>query len=162
EELNRHEAAVPPLSDAVKADYLMVRNGLFSPLQLTHGHGWGGGPEERFTAETIALAQQAPWEEERTQRVVNTVFAGWLRGAEASYGELAPTLTERWDGWHRGWTWASLRGWLPPCDPGQGPTREELAELLDGSWLGLLEWGAPGMRLHPLATMQSCRLRGHR
>jgi hypothetical protein len=162
EELNHHEAAVPPLTDAVKADYLLVRNGLFTPPQLTHGHGWGGGPEERFTAEAVALAQQTPWEKERTQRIVNAVFAGWLRGAEAAYGEVAPTLTERWDGWHRGWTWASLRGWLPPCDPARGPTREEMAELLDGSWLGLLEGSAPGLRLQPLATSQSCRLRGHR
>jgi hypothetical protein len=161
-ELNRHEAAVPPLSDAVKADYLLVRNGLFGPVQLTHGHGWGGGPEGRFAAETVALAQQTPWEKERTQRIVNAVFAGWLRGAEAPYGELAPTLAETGIGWQRGWTWASLRGWLPPCDPGQGPTREELAELLDGSWLGLLQWSAPGQRLHPQVTLQSCRLRGRR
>jgi hypothetical protein len=160
-ELTRHEAAIPPVSDAVKADYLLIRSNLFGPAQLTHGHGWGGGQAQSVAA-TIALAQQTPWEKERTQRIVHAVFAGWLRGAEAPYSQLAPTLTETRSAWQRGWTGSSLRGWLPPCDPDPGPTREELAELLDGSWLGLLGSSAPGMRLYPQAVLQSCRLRGRR
>jgi hypothetical protein len=157
-ELNRHEAGVSPLSDSVKAEYLAVRSNLFSPGLLMQG------PGERSIAEAVALAQQVPWEKERTERIVNAVFAGWLRGAEADYRELAPSLTEQRGQWRRGRGWHCLQGWLPAsCDPGAALTREELAELIDGSWLAVLEWVSPGARrLGPLATMQLCRVRGRR
>jgi hypothetical protein len=119
------------LTDAIKADYLAAQNTLESPSQLVRFNGWDDRVAAlEATTQLVTISWETPWEQERSRRLVDAVFAGRLRAAEVDYARLA--LVQRNDPQSA----AVLPDWLPPIDnPGTELTRGQLAALLRDSWL---------------------------
>jgi hypothetical protein len=92
-ELARHDAEVPPRSEAVKAEYLHLR-GYFEglPQQLrTTGHS-------DTEVELFNASWAAPWEKERQLRLVNALCAAALKWTQRDPWEIAASARERADG----------------------------------------------------------------
>ena len=119
-QLGEHEAATPPVTEALEAEYLRYRDRL----------GTGQRPGSHGNAEIEAMLMQTPWEAERARRLGDAVFAGRRRLAEA--GEMVPLGGRRpvrrlaarfgaapgasaWSAWspRPGWPAGSPR--RPPC-----------------------------------------------
>jgi ABC-type transport system involved in multi-copper enzyme maturation permease subunit len=131
-ELTRHEAETTPVGEALAGEYLRC----LSTLGTTARMG--------TSAETQALLTQTPWEAERARRLVDALFAGRRRLADA--GDLVPVANDR-----------LLADWAPARD---GPQRADLERLLGSSWLAdSLPATAPLQRGAMLGT---CRVRGTR
>jgi hypothetical protein len=139
EELEKHEAGLSPLADAVKAEYLTVQRTLSNPRMLAM---YLELPRENQTSSAVhasgelaLTAVQMPWEKARQERLLNCLFAGTLRAAE-----LPP---EQWPSQS-----APLPGtqnpWMPATKgPDAGLTAERLAKLL---WPSLVQNLAPSLR----------------
>src|SRR5262245_29562219 len=92
-ELDRHEAAVPPISDTVKAAYLTTQNTLNNPDQLgllldLDRRGTDPSSAVTMSRELALTGLQMPWEKARLERTLDAVAAGWLRAAELSPAQL--------------------------------------------------------------------------
>lgn len=132
DQLTRHESEAPPVSEALATEYLRCRTAL--------GNSTGG----RLSGEMESMVMQTPWEAGRARRLVDAVFAGRRRLAEAGY--VVPPSDD-----------TQLADWLP--DQG-GATRERLGRLLGSSWLGgAVPVTAP---LQRAAMLASCRVRAAR
>jgi hypothetical protein len=155
-DLGEHEAAVPPLTDSVKVLYLAAQNSLRTPPQLISLNGWDdrqAAPEISGTLATISW--EMPWEQERSRRLVDAVFAGRLRAAEVDYARLA--AAQRGDPQSA----AVVPDWLPPLDGGGTElTRSRLAALLQDSWLLSLLPHSQSLFLSNTASL--CRVRAAR
>jgi hypothetical protein len=155
-DLAEHEAALPPLTDAIKVTYLAAQNTLGTPPPMGRLSGW----DDRMAAlevstELVSISWQMPWEQVRSQRLVDAVFAGRLRAAEVDYARLA--AAQRSDPQSA----AVLPDWLPPIDgPGADLTRSRLAALLRDSWLINLLPHPEGLFLSNAASL--CRVRAAR
>lgn len=102
DELRRHVREAPPLSDAVKADYLIqvVRLSHLRqlPEKFTPYRQWG------VPVAILDWALQVPWERARLRRIVNWVIAqrlhgefaeeGWTPGEEGPFGSRVYTLVQ--------------------------------------------------------------------
>jgi hypothetical protein len=153
--LIRHEEQLPPLSDVVKAEYVVLRDRLANPgyLQRYTGLDWSVGRD--LDAGVVALSWQMPWERTRTERLVNACFAGWLEAADAPYPELAAQLEKQGtDGW-------ILADWVPPeRGPAAGLSRAGVARLAESSWV---VFALPHLHKLRQATVYNlCRLRAAR
>jgi ABC-type transport system involved in multi-copper enzyme maturation permease subunit len=109
EALKEHEAAVPPVSEALAADYLRFCDGLG-----TRSRAGSAG----FEGESLLM--QTPWEAARARRLTDAVFAGRRRMAES--GDVVPQTGD-----------ALFDDWLSESG---GAGRERLERLLASSWLG--------------------------
>jgi hypothetical protein len=138
DELTAHEAAVPPVTEALAGEYLRFRNGLGNAVR-------GAG---HLSSDAEAMLMQVPWEAERARRLGDAVFAGRRLTADAM-AEAGYLLSPSDDG--------PLADWLPGTG---GPTRERLGGLVRSSWLApLLPVTAPVQRA---AQLSLCRVRaGH-
>src|SRR5205807_1984560 len=86
EALHRHEASLPPATDALKGEYLRLRNSLESPYFIARS--LDGGSEQalsRGIGELVILAGGMPWEKARRRRIVDAAYAGYFRFAQADY-----------------------------------------------------------------------------
>ncbi len=134
DELKRHESEVPPVSEALTVEYLLVRT------ELDRNRG-SIGP---MRGEVGSMLVQVPWEAERARRLTDAVFAGRRRLAEA--GETVPPADD-----------SLLADWLPERG---GPSRDRLEGLINSSWLaGSLPITAPVQRA---AQLGLCRARAAR
>jgi hypothetical protein len=130
-DLAEHEAAVPPLTDSVKVLYLATQNSLGTPPQKVSLIGWDDRTAVPEVSSALAtISWEVPWEQERSRRLVDAVFAGRLRAAEVDYARLA--TAQRGDPQAA----AVVPDWLPPLDAASSElTRGRLAALLQDSWL---------------------------
>jgi hypothetical protein len=117
EAVTSHEGQIPPLTDVVKADYFMLRNGFDNPTERSEATFRSSF---RLGAELTALVYHAPWERARRERILNTVFAILLRSpatGPATLRHQVPGLAKSWvdhfleSGWSYRWAfeWRSLR-----------------------------------------------------
>jgi hypothetical protein len=93
---------------------------------------WVVGGGSVFTAETeLAMIRNTPWEKSRFERILNLLFAGWLRACEADYSQILVPYLEFRDGEiPRFW----LGEWLPSAvGPGSKLTPEDAAKF-SGFW----------------------------
>lgn len=81
--LDRHEREWPTPADQVKADYVVCREGL-GPAGTTVPAATASPRAHRAQ---LALGCQAPWERERSRRIVNAVYAARLKAAETNFWE---------------------------------------------------------------------------
>jgi hypothetical protein len=161
DEVGRHEQALPPAGDAVKADYLMLRSTLDDPHDLL---SWYGGPDRspagQVTHDLLLTAWQAPWEKARAEGIARATAAGRLRGVEAGYPVVALRReAEEVAPWSPGER--ELWGWLPAeKGPDAARARQRLARLVDRSWLREALMG--GMDLPLVNAAGLCRVRSAR
>jgi ABC-type transport system involved in multi-copper enzyme maturation permease subunit len=133
EALKVHESGVPPVEEALAAEYLRFRAGLGTKSRAGTATG----------VDTEALLMQSPWEAERARRLTDAVFAGRLRMARSE--EVVPQSGDE-----------TFADWLP--EPGGG--REGLERLVRSSWLGgSFPATAP---LQRAAQLGQCRARAAR
>lgn len=169
EGLTRHEAAIPPYIDSLKADYLITKNTLNNSSlreNLFLEDRKARGPEKTWLSELMTFAWQAPWEKNRLQRIENEMFAGWFRGAEADYSLL---LQNDFDSKQRPESgpglmlkaWGLLKNWFPPqAGPATSLTREKLSDLLESSVLP--QFLQRGSYVGPYLYYRQAELRGLR
>jgi hypothetical protein len=128
EELDRHERGIPPLSDVYKAEYLVTQNSLsevYRWLDENRPVKHDGGLQE-----LLRFVGSVPWEQKRRERILNAIYAGWLRGADMEYYELQrrprkPGPRDVIDD-----------DWIPPTgDRAASVTEEKLNDLFRESWL---------------------------
>lgn len=120
EELTRHEAQIPPLTDQVKAQYLAFRF-TTQPRAVYQDRDWP------------AVLLQAPWEKCRLTRLGDAIFSGWLCSAETDYWRLPPVNIALADEPIGPWL---LGAWLPPeHGPGAHLTADRLGRWIDESQL---------------------------
>jgi hypothetical protein len=161
DEVARHEKALPPASDAVKADDLALQTTLDDPGELLRWFdGLPGSRAQQVTYELLQTAWEAPWEKARAARIVRATVAGRLRGVEAGYPAIAlRRQAEEVAWWSPGGR--ALSGWLPAeTGPEAVAARQRLARLIDRSWLGDSLMAAPDLPLVQAAGL--CRVRGTR
>jgi hypothetical protein len=130
--LHEHETQRPPLSGNVKAEYLVFQNSLDDPSRWL----FRDTAASRWQIDVLTTAWSMPWERERRARLVDAVFAGWLRSAETDYWQL-PAPASPPEGAARkppSREAMIVRDWLPPAEgSGVSLTRERLRRLLDGA-----------------------------
>ena len=98
EVLNRHEAATPPPTQYVKAEYLVARRTLQDPTDWHYGFRNGAHRAEAHSEAALMFASlQTPWEQERARRLMNLVFAHSLRIAESDYWQVYTPPEQRAD-----------------------------------------------------------------
>jgi ABC-type transport system involved in multi-copper enzyme maturation permease subunit len=131
--LSEHEAGLPPVTEALAAEYLRFRE------TLDKGRVVGGQGTD-----TEAILVQTPWEMGRARRLTGALFAGRRRMAES--GDIVPQSDDD-----------LFADWL--SDAGRaGPGR--LGRLAHSSWLaGSLPVTAPVQRA---AQLSLCRARAAR
>jgi hypothetical protein len=106
ERLRTHEAGMPPLSDALKNDYLML---------LDFGRKPHDPSQKGLTGienDLVRTAMNVPWEQFRNRVIFATLYAGLLRTAEASYPDALRRITEAKQGQGDS-VW--MDGWMPPA-----------------------------------------------
>ena len=69
------EAALPPLTDTIKSAYVTAGQPLF-PSDPRRSQFWRNLQESSYFV---------PWEQDRTRRILDLAFAGWIRTAELDY-----------------------------------------------------------------------------
>jgi hypothetical protein len=156
DELNRHEELLPPLSELVKAEYVVFHNSLqMLPIFRDDAKVWQ--PE----AQVVNLAWYLPWEEQRRTRIMNAFFAGYLRAAQASVLSAQHLVeAERRQSQGR----VMLEGWLAATSgPEADMSADDLARLIDESWLAAMlpHWSRDQLRrphTQALARLRAARL----
>jgi hypothetical protein len=97
--LKQHEDQLTPLSDNVKAEYLIVRNSLNDTFS----------PAGNLTSKLYAYARMVPWEAERERRLLNGYFAREIQWVSQPPWQLANIQTPP-EGYLDG---RPLRDWSP-------------------------------------------------
>lgn len=141
--LRDHEANAVPFTEALKGEYFIVRNAMQDPSVIAlfvdnvpqqNLHDWN--VQFRMAARGAAIV--APWESERTSRLLATLFAGYLRAAETPYARLvdqlapvpetiSPRVMSRQD--------QLLDGWIAPTpELSTNAARSRLADQLAATW----------------------------
>ncbi len=149
--LARHETLAPSVIDTLKIQCVNILRGLEDSGVLPEVSADSLGLR-RLDNETLGVVVVTPWERARARRIVNAVYAGRLRAAEAGFVP-APTAVK-------------------PADPGKAllgdwqaadtapEVKERLSDLLTRSWLrGYL---ARSEELQRAALMHLTRIRGAR
>jgi hypothetical protein len=133
DELKRHEAETPPPVDCLQAECFRSGGVLENAALWTFYSGPGRVPD-RWLAGWISLSFETPWEEQRSVRLWQAIWAGLLRGVTTPHWELPQQggeLTNRTE-----MTRLIMEGWVaPPEGPGARLDRDHLARLLDSSWM---------------------------
>lgn len=113
--LTKHEAELPPLADAVKADYLVLQNTAEQPTGLVVHLGDSAYLNWQATSRMKALerARLFPWEQERWRRQLYLLLGYQLIGAQSQGAPehntpVVSVIRKRWSG---SWldAWAMLR-----------------------------------------------------
>jgi nitroreductase len=128
QELATNEAEAPPVASALQAEYVAANNALslLDTSNLTNL----ADVRNRFS-----LLRQAPWEKARAQRLVDAVFAGWLRAFARGYPEAPKPSADilsagiAADAFPLG-AWEAEDGTGP-----DGPAGQKLSRLVAGSWV---------------------------
>jgi hypothetical protein len=138
DELNKHAAETPLPLDCLNTECFRAGGVLANPTSWTF---FSGEPQERiperWLAGGIAFSLDVPWEEQRAKRLWRIVWAGLYRNIHTPHWQLpdplGPGKILRPE---KETTRQILQGWLPGSDgPGASLTIEQLASLLDRSWL---------------------------
>jgi hypothetical protein len=133
-ELDRHAAETPTALDCLQTECYRSNGAVDNPTLWTFAAL--GAPDalpERWLAGSIALSLEMPWEAERKTRIWQLVWAGLFESINTPYWRLPRVEALPAD---KIATRKILRDWLAPRDgPGASMTREQLAGLLDTSWL---------------------------
>jgi len=133
DELNRHAAETPPPLDCLQTECFRAEGALDNAAAWSFYSG-NRRIRERWLAGWIALSLEAPWEEQRAVRLWRAVWAGLIRAAQTPHWQLSQSPAQIAS--DNETTRAILRGWLPPADgPGASLTSQQLARLLDESWM---------------------------
>jgi hypothetical protein len=158
DELTKHETALPSPTEPIKAQYLQMRNALGDPKMLdliarnSRQEEWTGQED------ILHLAWKLPWEKARLLRIMNAMFAGWLRAAEADYTDLVNVQIKREHRSAEDWTW-NLGIWLPPAtSSGTEVAAETMSRFLGQSLLR--NWLPYGFSVEYAKSL--CLLRGTR
>jgi ABC-type transport system involved in multi-copper enzyme maturation permease subunit len=139
--LAHHEETLPSVLDCLKAEYLFVRNEVYDPKIMETYYGREKRSAVLHAAGEARLLEVLPWEKNRVDRLLDSVFAGWLRALALDL----PTLREHMQAdqqadqaLHRSRNANRyvLGAWMPAEGDSQGQeSRERLAALVDRSWL---------------------------
>jgi hypothetical protein len=86
--LNRHEAQLPPLTDSIKSQYLVMRNDRDNAASILVGMKASRYPSELAI---FALASKVPWEEERDSRIMRFLIARTLQALERPLWDKSAT-----------------------------------------------------------------------
>jgi hypothetical protein len=160
DELNRHAAETPPPLDCLETECFRAEGA------LNNAAGWSfySGSRrirERWLAGWIALSLEAPWEEQRAVRLWRAVWGGLFRAVKTPHWELPQTSTPITS--DNETTRDILRGWLPPAaGAGTSITAQELARLLDHSWMSDERLFTAVVPLRMAATRAQWRVDAHR
>jgi hypothetical protein len=151
-ELNRHAAETPPPLDCLQTECYRAAEKLRNPTSWVFYSGTPPGRvPESWLSGWIVLSLEMPWEKERRIRLWRAVWAGLFRAVQTPHWELPKALEE--PPAERETTRRILRGWLPASQgSGSSPTLQQLARLLDASWLGDERLFAPVVELRAAAT----------
>jgi hypothetical protein len=169
DEVSRHEEALPPPDDAVKADYLTLEDAVDDPAELLRlDQGPGRSPAQHLTHDLLLTAWQAPWEKARAERIVRGTVAGRLRGVRAGYAAVAARLQaeeaarlQAQDLTPLSPGERALEGWLPAAGGLEGAQeRDRLARFIGHSWMGDVLMLGPDLPLIQAAGL--CQVRGTR
>jgi hypothetical protein len=142
DELTQHENSLPPFSDSMKMEYVKILN-LFhaskvdsDPFDLEMRVVLG---DSIFKPESqLAVIWQVPWERKRMERIMNLLFAGWLRASNVHYSRILEQDSQDSDSLPRSW----LGEWFPPANgPGSALTPDDAAKF---TWL----WPVRGIGMH--------------
>ncbi|MFL5246054.1 MAG: hypothetical protein ACJ8FY_28620, partial [Gemmataceae bacterium] len=164
ERLALHEESLPSLLDCLKAEYLFVRNELYDPKITEARYGSEKRSAVLHAVVEARLLEALPWEKARVDRLLDSVFAGWMRALTLDYPTLQKSLQtdQQVDQLMLRSGRANryvLGGWAPAEGDGAGQlSRERLAALIDHSWLrDILPFSIP--RLGASVTENLSRLR---
>jgi hypothetical protein len=141
--LREHEAAAAPLTEALKGEYLVVRNAIQDPSQTAQIVD--EVPQQRLYDRDVQFRRAAreagnalPWEAERTSRLLAVLFAGYLHAAELPYARLVEQLSPLPESMNpRAMSPEDqlLDGWLAPTPELSTPAaRSRLAGQLASTW----------------------------
>jgi hypothetical protein len=73
--LREHESALPPLTETIETAYLTARQrNIFTDPRESH-----------FSLDLQMMAYFTPWEQDRSDRILNMMFAGWMRAAKLDF-----------------------------------------------------------------------------
>jgi hypothetical protein len=86
--LNRHEAHLPPLTEVIKAQYLVMRNDRDNAASILVGMKATRYPSELAL---FGLASEVPWEEERDNRIMRFLAARALQAVERPLWDKSAT-----------------------------------------------------------------------
>jgi hypothetical protein len=129
DELGRHASPTLPVTDTLKAEYLMCQNTLNSQnhlamLYIPPRNGIESGMSAAGT-DLVLTAVQMPWEKARRERLLNAAFAGMLRYTASDQPGVEPSGEED----RRKLQY--LRYWTPSdTGPDAGLSADRLAALL--------------------------------
>lgn len=120
--LTRHETETPPLSDAVKADYVALLRLFEEPPSWLLGGNSPAGAHAQHAApalQWLAAARQVPWEKERGRRLLDLVFLSRLHTATSlrGVGDTRPAQLPP-------------PGWQLALGPGPAPGNEQVLRYL--------------------------------
>jgi hypothetical protein len=141
--LSRHASELPSFSDHLEAEYVFIANNLKSP-------------ERWLKQEVLAVALEAPWEQQRQKRLLNATFAGLLQAARCSY----PEWLAEYGRWNENSIIANLLaqlGWQRPS--GSSLTLDRLSRLLDRSLVSSIILARLGRVNRVTYDVVVCRLR---
>jgi hypothetical protein len=162
DELNRHAAETPPLLDCLNTECFRAGGALAYPTFW--GFFSGDAVEkipptvpERWLAGGIAFSLDTPWEKERAIRLWRLVWAGLYRNLQTSHWQLPEKKGELKTAKEA--TRKILQGWSPAKEgAGASMTAEQLAALLDASWLSDEKLFCQVMPLRTAATQSRWRV----
>ncbi len=167
EMLNRHERELPPFTDLLKTEYVLLKGALDDPTFLQRQLNLRAPLNQAVGGDLITTGREMPWEKMRSERIFNAVEAGEFRAAERDYRETLREVVNilRTPDESR----PSLRHPLSPTNwqaaasgPDAALTRERLHDLVSRSWLLLLldNFAVDQFRRADIAAL--CRLRAER
>jgi hypothetical protein len=159
EELDRHARELPSFSDVYKAEYLITQNSLsevykwlddYRPLKHE-----GGSLQELFR-----FVGSVPWEQKRRERILNAIYAGWLRGADDEFY----LMEQRWSNSRPRPREEIDAGWLPASGGGRAAsiTPEKLSKWFRQSWLNIILGGYFGRSSWEVQGRSQFNVRGMR
>jgi hypothetical protein len=159
DELTRHEAQLPPFSDHLKADYLLVIHTLNTPASMARYETKASAGELVAQSQLAVWARQVPWEQERVTRIIDAVYGGWLMSAATDFWEVTKLVAaDAADSNQSGFV---LRGWLPP--PGVTCTAARLSRLVNETVVLPIilpdEWALRRAKVNLLLQIRATRLK---
>jgi hypothetical protein len=148
--LQAHERAVPPVTEAIQAEYLHARERLDDPLSaFDQALGHWNRPGQRSAEgqiQMLAWSHVLPWERLRMRRLLDALYAGRLHGAQESPPDARLWVSSPPD-------WKSAAG----SEGAQAEERHVIFEFKLHSWLQVFAPQYPAGVLYP-ATLSRSRV----